>query len=248
MVEDMLGRMSGRTELTRYFNLCEEIDMENPIDISSFMSMLDDPIAGVVQYASPGDIENLCHGLIEGPFGDNYMRNLAILVRELYFGGCTDASYESFVDYMTITDITSESASSRSWFYQCCTEFSYWQTGTTSTSASDMVDLDYYHAWCADCYDIDADAADFQTEQTNVLYGGDEPRISNVFYANGSIDPWHAISNLHFDNPASPHVLMTGTSHCQDMYATADNDVAPLAATRDMQLQSMKAWVQEWVA
>ncbi|GIQ92924.1 hypothetical protein KIPB_017003, partial [Kipferlia bialata] len=37
--------------------------------------------------------------------------------------------------------------------------FSYWQTGTTSTSASDMVDLDYYHAWCVDAYGIDADAA-----------------------------------------------------------------------------------------
>ncbi|GIQ84872.1 peptidase S28, partial [Kipferlia bialata] len=100
---------------------------------------------------------------------------------------------------------------------------------------------------CIDAYGIDPEAADFQTEQTNVLYGGNEPRISNVFYANGSIDPWHPLSNLSFDNPESPRVYMTGTSHCQDMYATTEDDVPPLAATRDLQLQSMKAWIQEWV-
>ncbi|GIQ90442.1 peptidase S28, partial [Kipferlia bialata] len=85
------------------------------------MPILNNPIAGTVQYAYPGDIESLCHDIVDGPFGDNYMMNLAHLVREEN-PACTNASYKSFIRMLSNPEPNAETASLRSWFYQCCTE------------------------------------------------------------------------------------------------------------------------------
>ncbi|GIQ82805.1 peptidase S28 [Kipferlia bialata] len=244
--ETLIATKSGRDELFRMFNLCDDIDYSDVNDVANFMSLLDDPIAGTIQYAKPGDIEALCTDIVDGP-NSSTLENIAELVAAEYYPGCVDASYQSTIDSMLDLDPTAETASERAWTWQCCTEFSYWQTGTTSDVVSELVDVDYFHSWCSDVFGIEAEEADMQTAQTNVLYGAEKQRISNVFYANGDVDPWHALGNM-FDNPASPRYVMHGTSHCADMYATKLDDPAPLATIREFQLQAMNEWIRTWKA
>lgn len=41
----------------------------------------------------------------------------------------------------------------RSWYYQCCTEFSYFQTYSEKhPMRSKMLTIDFYRKWCEDIY------------------------------------------------------------------------------------------------
>jgi len=40
----------------------------------------------------------------------------------------------------------------RSWIYQSCTEFSYFQTFSTHPMRSKMLTIDFYRAWCEDIF------------------------------------------------------------------------------------------------
>lgn len=69
---------------------------------------------------------------------------------------------------------------------------------------------------------------------TNRLYGGANPEGSQVFFANGGIDPWHALSVLA-PLPCCDTIytrVIPGASHCADLHAPDPADPAALTSAR----------------
>lgn len=49
-----------------------------------------------------------------------------------------------------------------------------------------------------------------KVQHTNVLYGGFQPDVTNVYFTHGSIDPWHHMGVLDDLNHHSPATVIPG--------------------------------------
>ena len=71
----------------------------------------------------------------------------------------------------------------RPWYYQCCTEFSYFQTFSEQhPMRSKMLTIDFYRKWCEDSYGTNIWAS---VNGTNLEYGGLHLRATNLIMTNG---------------------------------------------------------------
>jgi len=83
---------------------------------------------------------------------------------------------------------------------------------------------------------------------TNYMYGGqDNYNGTNVMFINGSEDPWHVLSVYGPHLPNNPDsvtaILMSGTSHCEDMYVWREGDKDVVTQTQKAIKSQLSAWV-----
>ncbi|KAK6018016.1 hypothetical protein OSTOST_16450 [Ostertagia ostertagi] len=149
----------------------------------------------------------------------------------------------------------------RAWVWQTCTEFGYYQstdsdtagpffggkpalpvqghnqvlnTGSTSTNVA-----------------VSLGATTTQTQwrqpvaNVNAYYGGrDHMDSSYIILPNGNIDPWHALGKLNSTTSTIIPVVIDGTAHCADMYATSLSDPASMTAARKTISTQLQQWLQ----
>lgn len=48
-------------------------------------------------------------------------------------------------------------------------------------------------------------------QHTNVIYGGFQPAVTNVYFTHGSLDPWHRMGVLKDLNRNSPSAVIPGS-------------------------------------
>ena len=103
--------------LTELFKLCEPLDGENGMDVKSFMELVIDNLAGIVQYngrtSFPLDIFSTCAIMTNETIGAP-MKRLA-KINEIMLGGekCADHTYQSFLADLTNTQWTGSGTLSR---------------------------------------------------------------------------------------------------------------------------------------
>ncbi|KAI1723133.1 serine carboxypeptidase s28 domain-containing protein [Ditylenchus destructor] len=123
--------------------------------------------------------------------------------------GCTDYSYDEYVK--TVKDVAPTWY--RSWLWQTCTEFGYYQTinpghkifGGASLPVKYSIDL------CADVFDLNSSSVDSAIFNTNKFYGGsDHFNATNVVFINGSEDPWHPLSLYQSPTDSVKSILIEG--------------------------------------
>lgn len=123
----------------------------------------------------------------------------------------------------------------RSWTYQTCTEFGFYQTSTDVKSTfGDRFDVEYFIKQCSDIYGsaFDERSLNRSVAQTNMMYGAQSPMTTNVLYVHGTLDPWHVLGLYTSENPQTPTILIEGTAHCADMYEPRDEDLPQLKSAR----------------
>lgn len=104
------------------------------------------------------------------------------------------------------------------WFYQVCTEVGFFQihNGTrTQSIMSDLITQQYWSDQCQQLVSLQPDITDTRSEFVDALGRGD---VSNVYFVNGSLDPWSSLSYTDSSAPAglTTFVVATG-SHCEDL-------------------------------
>lgn len=76
----------------------------------------------------------------------------------------------------------------RSWTYQTCTEFGYYQTGSSSAQPfSPLISLQSFLQTCADMFGIPNMTPNI--EWTNEYYGSTGIQTTNTVFTSGSVDP-----------------------------------------------------------
>lgn len=121
-------------EITEKFNLCQDIDTSNNLDVWNFFSIISDEFAGLVQYHRPGTIERACLDLTYNMANIDPVASVGNWVRSQFSGQpCVDASYSSFITLYEIDqwNTASTSGAMRQWIYQTCNEFGWFQTSTS---------------------------------------------------------------------------------------------------------------------
>jgi len=244
----MLQTSQGRSQLQAMFNTCNAIVSD--FDVATFMESLSGGVAEVVQYnndnrAAAMNINQMCSILMTG---SSSTEMLAAYVKfntqfnQYYGGGCTDSSYNATIQQMRNTDPNSDVAAARSWTWQTCIEYGYFQTGDSSKQPfSSTITLDWYLAQCRDIFGPQYVNPNIQWIITD--YGSDSIRASNIVFPNGSIDPWHKLGVLEAPVHSEPTVLINGTAHCADLYAPTSTDLPGLVQARILEVEQIKKWL-----
>jgi len=242
-VTELLQTSDGRSKLQQMFGLCGPIETDN--DVVIFVGSLSDPIAGVVQYNQdnnsyqPFDITEMCRMLEES--SDALQGLVTVFNAYNKYSGqteCTDINYDNYIKYMQQT------SAGRSWTWQTCNEFGYYQTGESKDQPfSPILSLQSFLQQCVDIFGI----SDFtpKVEYINDYYGGKNIVTTNTAFTNGNVDPWSALGNYQTypEYAQSTTILIEGTAHCADLYPPREQDLPGLVAARQQQEALLRKWL-----
>merc|ERR1719370_1886660 len=202
-IEMMVEMEDTWLDLSNKFKLCSTLDGLNIMDVRSFMELLIDNLAGIVQYNGryPEDIFSICAVMTDESLGDPVDRLAAVneIMMEMSGEECVDHTYNTFLGDLTNTDWTAGGIGWRQWTWQTCTEFGWYQTTNQESSVyGGSLPLDFFERWCKDAFgeDFTHEMLANNVANTNIEYGGFQPSVSNVVFVHGSIDPWHAMGVL----------------------------------------------------
>lgn len=250
---------NDKKKLEQLFSACSPINTD--LDTANFLSNLEDGIANIVQYNedntnyTPMNINAMCERLTtDEPL--QALINFNSYMNKLGQANCTQVSYADMV--AELQDIrtypANQGAAGRSWFYQTCTEFGYYQTGdATDQPFPSQVNLPFFLQQCKDAFNITISTAspDYTQTTTNTFYGGRALWLNGqskgkVVFTNGSVDPWHMLSVR--TQPVNNDVIavyIPGTAHCADLYSPAATDVSELTMARAVQVTMLQKWLNE---
>jgi len=249
-IEFMLQQPDSWAELGEMFHLCLPLDGNNEMDVKTFIEYLMDDLAGVVQYNGryPEDIFSVCAIMTDETLGSELER-MAVLnerVLDMYGEVCVDASYASWIDFLSDESWSGDGVGYRQWIWQTCTEFGWYQTTNQPSGLyGNTLDLPLFESWCRDAYgdNFSHNLLELLVAATNVEYGSDQPEVTNVVFVHGTVDPWHAMGVLEDLNEDAPAIVVTGTSHCADMYPDDPSDPEEMLEARKKIGELVAKWI-----
>jgi len=139
---------------------------------------------------------------------------------------------------------TDENSAWRQWWYQTCAEFAYFQCAPAQNSIrSSWVNLTYHIDMCKLLFNglvpnVDA---------TNTYYGANYTAGTNIWFSNGSQDPWQQASVMHWISDEEPlaFVNCTNCGHCVDLRGCPGGCLDPnnLNYIRGQIAEEVKNWI-----
>lgn len=247
-------------------NLGDEL---SALDRGNVQSAMSGELVSSVQYYEapgfdgsdfPGTIQQICADFTAGLTAESSAQEAGeAFAARFPLKDAGDLSYDYFISQLRRTD-PNEYSDTRSWMWQTCTEFGYYQT----TGYEDQIfgrDMDLrsnlqmcYDAFFRDLFEDDADLTrtrayiEEQVDFTNAWYGARNQPVSHVFYTNGRVDPWSELAVVAEKTWADGQYIGKSVaewveegSHCTDMYLSWKvND-----PVRAEQLAKLREWLQE---
>ncbi|CAD7934537.1 unnamed protein product [Amoebophrya sp. A120] len=159
------------------------------------------------------------------------------------------AEQDSCVDYSQRIEYTSlvpdSAAAARSWVYQTCNEFGYFQTSRVSLHnktmyTSGVSDPSLWDGICENVFGI----YDTETRIANTRSYYDIEEIPDrTVFINGALDPWSTLSRK--PNGEKTSYLVPHGSHCVGLYGhPGDDKVMPAAQELQLELEkTVKGWL-----
>jgi len=235
------GSDSARHAMATKLMSCTGLDGVNDTmwAASNYASVL----MGIVQYNRDGpsglNIRNVCATMTQA--GVAPIDAFAQVVQKQQGTTCMDNSYADYVAQLSATTVDKASGGLglRSWTWQTCAQFAYYQTCESGTQCpfSKLMTLESSYQQCQDGFGAVVSNAlnDQGIAFTNAYLGGQGIKGSRIIFVNGDVDPWHSLSVFPGDNvttldPLQPTVFIPGGSHCSNMGTPSDNDPPALIA------------------
>uniref|UniRef100_A0AC35U7I1 Serine protease K12H4.7 n=1 Tax=Rhabditophanes sp. KR3021 TaxID=114890 RepID=A0AC35U7I1_9BILA len=162
-----------------------------------------------------------------------------------------DYSYNEMVSELknvSYSDLDLDFSSSRSWVWQTCNEFAYFQsTGSGNSSIwGASIPNNYYIDLCTDVFgvSINADYIKKAVAATRAAYGGTMGySATNVVMPNGDLDPWHALGSYNSTDYTMVPYLIHNSAHCADMEPPGPNDVPGVVYVRNLIFMNIQQWL-----
>jgi len=197
------------------FNLCDVDALDDERSVRYWLG------EGVVYFAVQGNdpscqeelcnIEKRCEFLTDSSFEDPY-HALQALANKQFGDECVDISWEQQIQDLTV--VSDENMGERSWLWQTCTEFGYYQT-CQLLDCPFLVNghtLDFDIELCEHAFGVVN--VQENIDATNEWHGGWNLTSSKIISVKGSVDPW---SELALPNSYStgdmPVFEIQGASH-----------------------------------
>lgn len=192
------------------------------VDNVDFLYVLADMAAIAIQYGYQKQFcDQITAGSKSGQLTESYAKvgtqllsNFGITALQDSFQGAESIKPEDYLGW----------AGMRSWMYQSCTEFGYYQVAYSNpaeASRSSSITLQYHNNVCKRLFGLMTPVNVNQTNRTfyNNLFGAG---VKNIFFTNGSNDPWSNLSITEKNpnaesNPGLKFFTISGSAHCDDL-------------------------------
>ncbi|KAG8322017.1 putative serine protease K12H4.7 [Homalodisca vitripennis] len=254
-VNQLLKKKSGQKTIEHLFKLCDPIDTTDQNDVWNLLESLADNFAVIVQYNNEGlpySINTLCDIMTNKTIGSPLMRYAFVnkILLNLFGETCVDYKYNKMIEQLKETNWTSQSVSSgdRTWVYQTCTEFGYYQTSESKKEFfSNDFPIPFFLQQCSEIFgDKFTDKEIYDgAYRTNAIYGGLDLQATKVVYVHGTIDPWHALGITSTAVSGATAILINGTAHCANMNPPLPTDPPALKAARKKVGKLIGHWLHE---
>merc|ERR1711962_718096 len=238
-VEEMVMDEDNWGLLSSMFQTCSPLYGDNQLDVKSFIEMLIDNLAGLVQYNGNQNmnISSLCSIMTDETSASPLERLAVVNSMMLEEAGepCIMHDYDSFLNIISDIYWSGHGVGYRQWIWQTCTEFGWYQTTNQPSGVyGSSLDLGFFERWCQDAFGdyFTHERMEKNVEASNIEYGGITPDVHNVVFVQGTVDPWHAMGVLDDLREDAVSIVITGTSHCADMYGDKEKDSQDLVMAR----------------
>jgi len=222
-----------------------------PIAVQSNDPTCDEPLC---------NIQKVCDAIVDEHKSDPQKPSMEILAKiskQMQAGRCKEVNFQLMIDYLSDSS-TPTSANDRSWYYQTCTEFGFYQTCENNSNcpfAKGHHSLDLDLELCEKSFGIDAMKVKEGIESTLLYYGGWDLKPGDdsssalegqkrLIFVNGDVDPW---SELSVDEKrGSSHVQsinVPGASHHFWTHPVKDSDDKHIVEAR----QAIYRHVYDWL-
>lgn len=246
-IGEKLQTAAGQKELEKLFDVCEPGSLS---DIKNQEQFAGD---GVVYLPAQGNdpecttpycnIAGICELFASEDSGASAIDKLAYLSKIQHAGACVNASYETMIKGMA-----NPKNPERTWLYQTCTEWGFYQTceeGSQCPYTQGLHTLSSDYDICTQAFGIPADAVNRQISYTNAMYGGNQVQGTRIMYPNGQIDPWHALGVLDAPNAQEPVLWVEGASHHYWTHPSLPTDSDFIKNARVAIWNQVDAWLTE---
>lgn len=138
----------------------------------------------------------------------------------------------------------------RQWYYQSCREYGYWQNAhpdASRSTRSSLINLDYHHQLCKRLFG-NIDPVDTNRINNQFYYPLlSTASVSNIYFTNGSNDPWSTLSitenNGNAENKNLSYDLIQDAAHCDDLRSPKGSDSEQLQNVRKRTSALIKKWL-----
>jgi len=161
---------------------------------------------------------------------------------------CVDVNFDDMVAFFASEKI--EPSGTRSWIWQTCTEFGFYQTCDDNCPFAPHfhpigMDLEI----CSRLFNITSDNVYENVQASLDLYGGKtflESGASNILTVNGDVDPWSVLGLEESDstNYLLPVKMVEGASHHFWTHAVKDTDAVEIIKIREYIYSCVMRWLE----
>ncbi|XP_038119117.1 putative serine protease K12H4.7 [Culex quinquefasciatus] len=244
---------AGRTEtVTEMFNTCEPVDEENMLDVETFFFNVKAALQdAVLRGQNVEATEALCEALEEST-EETDIQVIAQWLQEFYFFlDCMPFDFEAHTDAFRLTEIgypENANLGLRQRVYQFCTEFGWFLTADSADQPFGYrVTMYFFLNFCRSVFGewLSSEVVADGVHLTNMHFGGQNPRISNVLFTNGALDPQRDISITEYLQPRSNAIVIPGYFASPDLNAISGYNSPELIEAKHKVQQYIESWLYE---
>jgi hypothetical protein len=132
--------------------------------------------------------------------------------------------------------------------WQKCTEFGQYPTSSSDNhSFTKNIPIDFFYNICTRLFGDEYGEARVErgVKETNNMYGGLKPNVSNVVFFNGGLDPWSKLSVLQDISEHTPAIVIPNIGHAAPLGSDDDEDPEELKEARAKIRNLVKHWIGE---
>mmetsp|Transcript_2166 Transcript_2166/g.4975 ORF Transcript_2166/g.4975 Transcript_2166/m.4975 type:complete len:589 (-) Transcript_2166:29-1795(-) len=248
--------VDSREQVATLFNVCGgEATLVDNKNVSAFLG--DGVVFVPAQSNDPScddrmcNIDHLCSSLIAARevTGSN-VKALAAVSKQQRGNStaCIEVDWEGTIRYLSSDEAKEEGL--RSWLWQTCTEFGFYQTCEAASSCPygkgyHTIDLDL--EICRRAFGITEGNVWSNVQQSIEQYGGWNIDASRILFVNGDIDPW-AMLGVDFDHGSSSAlstIWVEGASHHFWTHEIKDSDGEGIKKAREAIYRHVVEWLDE---
>jgi serine protease 16 len=247
-IGEKLQSADGRKELESTFNFCHAGTLEDPKNREQFAG--DGVVYFPVQSNDPSctsdfcNIGKICTFLADPAVEVSAMQRLADLNKAMG-SACTSVNYDAMIKFWA-----NPQNLDRTWLYQTCSEWGFYQTCETGSDCpytqglhTLSVDMDI----CTQAFSLSPAEVHANIDRANNLYGGRANfQATRVMFPNGQVDPWKAGGVLESPKASveEPVLMVMGASHHFWTHPTLDTDSSEVIEAR----QKIWAQLDKWLS
>uniref|UniRef100_T1DPH3 Putative hydrolytic enzyme of the alpha/beta hydrolase fold n=1 Tax=Anopheles aquasalis TaxID=42839 RepID=T1DPH3_ANOAQ len=249
-IENLLD--AGLTErVSSTFNTCDPIDTDNTLQVELFLHLMTLSLElSMFEGFDIENVQNVCNQLTDDDF-DTSMEALAEFLKNRYADvrDCFDLSFENFISILG--DTSPEAPQNldyglRQLNYHVCTEFGYFQSARSRDQPfGSKVTYDLFLEECAAVFGewLTSEVLYDGVRLTNFHFGATDPRITNVLYTNGGIDPFRFVSITEYTNLLSNARVTPRAFYTEDIRAISGYDSEDMLETKHQVEQYITTWL-----